>query len=134
MSAITAVANVAAAASNDGAEPRNNCFDCADDRNLWTRLWQGIAAASVAVNIAAIVALGSAVTFVAGLVTASVIASVVIYLLFQRKEIDSPLNFVRVLCSACRVSSKFINSFIRFTLTLRYARCSSQFCAWSKTR
>jgi len=65
-----------------------NCWGLTDERTLWTRIWQGIAGASMAVNLAAMAIEASAVAIVAGGI-ACVIAPVVIYLQFKLQDTDS---------------------------------------------
>jgi len=65
-----------------------NCWGMTDERLLWTRIWQGVAGASLAVNLAAMVIVSSAVAIVAGII-ACLIAPVVIYLQFQLQDTDS---------------------------------------------
>ena len=62
-------------------------FDFLEDRTLWTRIWQGVAAASIALNLAAMAVEASAVAIVAGIV-ACCIAPVVIYLQFKLEDED----------------------------------------------
>ena len=55
------------------------------DRNLWTRIWQGIAIASFSVNIVAMAIEGSTVAIIAGVV-AVLIAPVVFWVQFKLQE------------------------------------------------
>ena len=50
------------------------------ERSLWTKIWQGVAAASMAVNIAAMVLVGSGVSIAMG-----VVACVVAPIVFKRQ-------------------------------------------------
>jgi hypothetical protein len=57
------------------------------ERTLWTRIWQGIAAASIVVNIVAMAIEQSAVSIVAGII-AVLIAPVVIKRQFDLQDTD----------------------------------------------
>ena len=59
-----------------------------DERTLWTRIWQGVAAGSLGVNLAAMAIEASTVVIVAGII-ACLIAAAVIYLQFQLQDTDS---------------------------------------------
>jgi hypothetical protein len=61
-------------------------------RTLWTRLWHGIAGASIVVNVVAMALEGSAVAIIAGLFAACV-APIVILRQFQLQNTDSKLLF-----------------------------------------
>jgi hypothetical protein len=85
----SAVAALSSIVKNDeSSQPKDNCFGCPDERTIWTRVWQGIAASSIGLNIAAMVAEGSTVVIIAGII-ACMIAPVVIYLQFQIQATDS---------------------------------------------
>lgn len=66
---------------------QQNFFGCVDNRTLSTRIWQGTAAGSLALNLAAMVIEGG-VTIASGIV-AALIAPVVIFLQFRLSEMDS---------------------------------------------
>jgi hypothetical protein len=73
---------------SDSDDNNKNCFGCDDERALWTRIWQGVAAASLGINLAAMAIEGSAVAIVAGLI-ACLIAPVVIILQMKLGDLDS---------------------------------------------
>jgi hypothetical protein len=79
---------VASASSDLDERPPKNCFGCADQRTIYTRIWQGVAIASLAVNIAAMVVEASVVMIVSGVV-ACCVAPVVIFLQFKLQDSDS---------------------------------------------
>ena len=58
------------------------------ERTLWTRLWQGMAGASIVVNIIAMAIEGSTVAYIAGIV-AVLVAPVVIVRQFKLQNTDS---------------------------------------------
>lgn len=88
--AVALVELVASASSDLDERPPKNCFGCADERTIYTRFWQAVAIASLAVNIAAIAIEESVVMIVAGVV-ACCIAPVVIFLQFKLQDTDSTL-------------------------------------------
>lgn len=108
---MSAVAALAITASNDIANaetPKDNCFGCADERTIWTRIWQGVALTSVGVNVAAMVTEASAVAIIAGLV-ACLIAPVVIYLQFQLQDTESTYSCVIVILSISNAHAQCCN-------------------------
>lgn len=86
---------MAAAAVLTAPHQKKNCYGRLDERTIWTRIWQGIAAASMGVNIAAMVIEASTVAIVAGLF-ACIIAPVVIYLQHKLQDTDSTYSEVIV--------------------------------------
>ena len=93
--AAPASSNAAAAApltvddEQENEEPSAaNCWGMTDERTLWTRIWQGVAAGSLGVNLAAMAIEASTVVIVAGII-ACLIAAAVIYLQFQLQDTDS---------------------------------------------
>ena len=75
---------------------QKNLFGCVDNRTLSTRVWQGTAGGSLALNLAAMV-IEQGVTFASGIV-AVLIAPVVIFLQFRLSELDSKLWCCVVIC------------------------------------
>lgn len=65
------------------------------ERSFWTKLWQGLAAASLAVNLAAMVIVGSGITIAMGVI-ACIVAPVVIKQQMDLQDTDSKL--CRLLC------------------------------------
>ena len=52
MSNTVAIVELVASASSElDDRPSTNCFGCADERTIYTRIWQGIAISSLAMNI-----------------------------------------------------------------------------------
>lgn len=58
------------------------------ERSFWTKLWQGLAASSLAVNIAAMALIGSGVTIAMGVI-ACIVAPVVIKQQMDLQDTDS---------------------------------------------
>jgi len=84
-----AAAPLAVDSEQENAEPSAaNCWGRTDERTLWTRIWQGVAAGSLGVNLAAMAIEASTVVIVAGII-ACLIAAAVIYLQFQLQDTDS---------------------------------------------
>lgn len=65
------------------------------EQSFWTKLWQGLAAASLAVNLAAMVIVGSGITIAMGVI-ACIVAPVVIKQQMDLQDTDSKL--CRLLC------------------------------------
>jgi hypothetical protein len=86
--AVALVELVASASSDLDERPSKNCFGCADERTVYTRIWQGLAITSFAVNITAIVIEESIIMIVAGVI-ACCIAPIVIFLQFKLQDNDS---------------------------------------------
>ena len=80
--------SAATGSATDKGEAKENLFGCADERTIWTRIWQGVAGASIVINLAAMITEGSAVAILAGIV-ACIVAPIVIYLQFQLQNTDS---------------------------------------------
>jgi hypothetical protein len=128
MSAIEASEAVETVTTADDGPKTENCFGCADERNIWTRIWQGVAAASIGVNLAAMVTEGSAVAIIAGIV-ACLIAPVVIYLQFKLQDTDSTLRvcgqwrflqYNEAMC--CAIESIRLSSLHRLNTLLFYSQ------------
>ena len=65
-----------------------NCWGMTNERTLWTRIWQGVAVASVVVNLVAMAVTGAvAHVLVAGIV-ACLVAPVVFYLQFKLEDTE----------------------------------------------
>jgi uncharacterized membrane protein len=60
------------------------------ERSLWTKIWQGLAAASIAMNIAAMVIYGGVATIVMGVI-ACVVGAIVIKQQMDLQDTDSEL-------------------------------------------
>jgi Skp family chaperone for outer membrane proteins len=86
--AVAIVELVASASDSLDERPEKNCFGCADERTVYTRIWQGFAATTLAVNLAAIIIEESAVMIVAGTI-ACCVAVVVIVLQFKIQDTDT---------------------------------------------
>jgi hypothetical protein len=98
MSHTVALVELVASASDSLDErPSKNCFGCPDERTIYTRIWQGIAIASFAVNITAMIIEESIIIFVAGIV-ACMIAPIVIVLQFQLQDTDSTVFLCVCVC------------------------------------
>ena len=64
------------------------CWGMTDERTLWSRIWQGVAVASLVINLVAMAIVGSvAPVLVAGIV-ACVVAPIVFYLQFKLQETE----------------------------------------------
>ena len=78
----------AASAEADKTKDDDDDSSLCSERTLWTRLWQGMAGASVVVNLAAMAMEGPTIMIIAGLV-ALFVGPVVILRAFQLQNMDS---------------------------------------------
>jgi hypothetical protein len=87
--AVGLVELVVSASDSLEQRPSTNCFGCADERTIYTRIWQAIAIASFAVNLTAMILIGSSVSMILAGIVACLIAPIVIYLQFEIQDTDS---------------------------------------------
>jgi hypothetical protein len=87
--AVALVELVASASDSLDERPKTNCFGCPDERTIYTRIWQGIAIASFAINLAAMIIVDESIIMIVAGIVACLIAPVVIYLQFQIQDTDS---------------------------------------------
>ena len=97
--AVALVELVASASDSLDDRPKTNCFGCPDERTIVTRLWQGLAIASFAVNLTAIIIVDESISMVIAGIVACLIAPVVVYLQFQIQDTDSTLHHVHCVSS-----------------------------------
>jgi hypothetical protein len=92
------------------------------ERSFWTKLWQGLAAASLALNLAAMVIVGSGITIAMGVI-ACVVAPVVIKQQMDLQDTDSKL--CRLLCvdTDFNHSSDSLCSLLSFFLPFSTSTC-----------
>lgn len=98
--AVALVELVASASDSLDERPKTNCFGCPDERTVYTRIWQGIAIASFAINLSAMIIVDESVIIIIAGIVACIIAPVVIYLQFRIQDTDSKL--VPVVCDIFR--------------------------------
>ena len=98
--AVALVELVASASDSLDERPKTNCFGCPDERTVYTRIWQGIAIASFAINLSAMIIVDESVIILIAGIVACIIAPVVIYLQFRIQDTDSKL--VPVACDIFR--------------------------------
>jgi hypothetical protein len=79
-----------ASSPDDNDDKNKSCFEV--ERTMWTRIWQGVAAASLGLNVASMVIEGTAVVIVAGII-ACIIAPIVIYLQMRLQDTESKSAF-----------------------------------------
>lgn len=99
--AVALVELVASASDSLDERPKTNCFGCPDERTIYTRIWQGIAITSFAINLAAMIIVDESVIMIVAGIVACLIAPVVVYLQFQIQDTDSTfvllmLYYVRI--------------------------------------
>ena len=87
--AVALVELVASASDSLDERPNTNCFGCPDERTIYTRIWQGIAIASFAINLAAMIIVDESIAMMIAGIVACIIAPVVIFLQFQIQDTDS---------------------------------------------
>jgi hypothetical protein len=80
--------NASSPAEND--DEKKSCFEL--ERTLWTRIWQGVAAASLGLNVASMAIEATAVVIVAGII-ACIIAPIVIFLQMRLQDTESELAY-----------------------------------------
>lgn len=105
--AVALVELVASASDSLDERPKTNCFGCPDERTIYTRIWQGIAITSFAINLAAMIIVDESVIMIVAGIVACLIAPVVVYLQFQIQDTDSTFVLFNVvlLCQDFRRST-----------------------------
>ena len=90
--AVALVELVASASDSLDERPKTNCFGCSDERTVYTRIWQGTAIASFAINLTAMIIVDESIIMIIAGIVACIIAPVVIYLQFRIQDTDSEFH------------------------------------------
>ena len=90
--AVALVELVASASDSLDERPKKNCFGCSDERTVYTRIWQGTAIASFAINLTAMIIVDESIIMIIAGIVACIIAPVVIYLQFRIQDTDSEFH------------------------------------------
>jgi hypothetical protein len=93
--AVALVELVASASDSLDERPKTNCFGCPDERTIYTRIWQGMAIATFAINLTAMIIIDESIIMIIAGIVACAIAPVVFYLQFQIQDTDSKLFAVK---------------------------------------